>query len=69
MTLISMLLALIIERLAVRSDAWQARPYCQAYLKLTASSGLSKLPLQLLKHLGPPGMQCLANFLNASAIA
>ena len=43
MTLISMLLALIIERLAVRSDAWQARPYCQAYLKLTASSGLSKL--------------------------
>lgn len=43
MTLISMLLALIIERLAVRSDAWQARPYCQAYLKLTASSGMSKL--------------------------
>lgn len=43
MTLISMLLALIIERLAVRSDAWQARPYCQAYLKLTARSGLSKL--------------------------
>lgn len=43
MTLISMLLALIIERLAVRSDAWQARPYCQAYLKLTAGSGLSKL--------------------------
>lgn len=43
MTLISMLLALIIERLAVRSDAWQARPYCQAYLKLTAGSGMSKL--------------------------
>lgn len=43
MTLISMLLALIIERLAVRSDAWQARPYCQAYVKLTAGSGLSKL--------------------------
>lgn len=43
MTLISMLLALIIERLAVRSDAWQASPYCQAYLKLTANSGLSKL--------------------------
>ena len=43
MTLISMLLALIIERLAVRSDAWQARPYCQAYLKLTAGSGLTKL--------------------------
>lgn len=43
MTLISMLLALIIERLAVRSEAWQARPYCQAYLKLTASSGMSKL--------------------------
>ncbi|WP_423187637.1 regulatory signaling modulator protein AmpE [Alishewanella sp. d11] len=43
MTLISMLLALIIERLAVRSDAWQARPYCQAYLNLTARSGMSKL--------------------------
>lgn len=43
MTLISMLLALIIERLAVRSDAWQARPYCQAYLKLTAGSGLKQL--------------------------
>ncbi len=43
MTLISMLLALIIERLAVRSDAWQARPYCQAYLRLTRSTGLNKL--------------------------
>ncbi|CAM5225956.1 regulatory signaling modulator protein AmpE [Alishewanella longhuensis] len=43
MTLISMLLALIIGRLAVSSDAWQARPYCQAYLKLTAGSGMSKL--------------------------
>lgn len=43
MTLISMLLALIIERLAVRSDAWQARPYCQEYLKLTAGSSLTKL--------------------------
>lgn len=43
MTLISMLLALIIERLAVRSNAWQARPYCQAYLQLTTRSRLSQL--------------------------
>jgi AmpE protein len=43
MTLISMLLALIIERLAVRSDAWQAHGYLNAYVRLSASSGLSKL--------------------------
>lgn len=43
MTLISMLLALIIERLAVRSDAWQARTYCQAYLRLTSGTRLSQL--------------------------
>jgi AmpE protein len=43
MTLISMLLALIIERLAVRSDAWQASGYCRAYVRFTSSSGLSKL--------------------------
>ncbi len=43
MTLISMLLALIIERLAVRSDAWQASRYCRAYVRFTASSGLSRL--------------------------
>ncbi|MGI5308348.1 regulatory signaling modulator protein AmpE [Rheinheimera sp. WS51] len=43
MTLISMLLALIIERLAVRSDAWQAHGYLKSYVRLSASSGLSKL--------------------------
>lgn len=43
MTLISMLLALIIERLAARSTAWQARPYCQAYLRLSADSPLAKV--------------------------
>ncbi|WP_333606650.1 regulatory signaling modulator protein AmpE [Arsukibacterium sp.] len=43
MTLISMLLALIIERLAVRSAVWQARPYCQAYLRLSADSPLAKV--------------------------
>ena len=43
MTLISMLLALIIERLAVRSDAWQASRYARAYVRFTARSGLSKL--------------------------
>jgi AmpE protein len=43
MTLISMLLALIIERLAVRSDAWQANRYCRAYVRFTAGSALHKL--------------------------
>lgn len=43
MTLISMLLALIIERLAVRSDAWQAHGYLKAYVRFSASSGLSRL--------------------------
>ena len=43
MTLISMLLALIIERLAVRSNAWQADGYCRAYVRFTAGSALNKL--------------------------
>ena len=43
MTLISMLLALIIERLAVRSSAWQADGYCRAYVRFTAGSALNKL--------------------------
>ena len=43
MTLISMLLALIIERLAVRSDKWQATGYCRAYVRFTAGSKLSLL--------------------------
>ncbi|MBU1309924.1 MAG: regulatory signaling modulator protein AmpE [Gammaproteobacteria bacterium] len=43
MTLISMLLALIIERLAVRSDKWQAAGYCRAYVRFSASSKLSLL--------------------------
>jgi hypothetical protein len=36
--------------------------------KASKSRGLSKLPPQLLKFLGPTGTQSLANFLNASAI-
>ena len=36
--------------------------------KATKSRGLSILPPQLLKFLGPAGVQCLATFLNASAI-
>ena len=36
--------------------------------KATKSRGLSTLPPQLLKFLGPAGVQCLATFLNASAI-
>lgn len=43
MTLISMLLALIIERLAVRSDAWQASRYCRSYVRFSAGSKLSVL--------------------------
>ena len=43
MTLISMLLALIIERLAVRSDAWQASRYCHSYVRFSAGSKLSVL--------------------------
>ena len=38
------------------------------HFKANKSSGLSKMPLQLLKHMGPKGVQCLASFLNASAI-
>jgi hypothetical protein len=26
------------------------------------------MPLQILKHLGKPGVQCMASFLNASAV-
>lgn len=43
MTLISMLLALIIERLAVRSDAWQAQRYVRAYLRLSLKTPLASL--------------------------
>ena len=43
MTLISMLIALIIERLAVRSEAWQFLFYAKKYLSLSHSSGLSKI--------------------------
>ncbi|WP_214000575.1 regulatory signaling modulator protein AmpE [Arsukibacterium sp.] len=43
MTLISMLLALIIERLAVRSDAWQAQRYVRAYLRFSLRTPLAGL--------------------------
>ena len=43
MTLISMLLALIIERLAVRSDAWQAQLYVKAYMQLSLKTPLARL--------------------------
>ena len=38
------------------------------HFKADKSSGLSKLPLQLLKHLGPRGVSCVADLLNQSAI-
>ncbi|WP_337880174.1 beta-lactamase regulator AmpE [Rheinheimera sp.] len=43
MTLISMLIALIVERLAVRSDAWQFWPYARKYLRFSQNSGLARL--------------------------
>jgi AmpE protein len=58
MTLISMLLALIIERLAVRSSAWQANGYCRSYVRFSASSAVSKLasnPLGQYLWLALPG--------------
>ena len=38
------------------------------HFKADKSSGLSPLPLQLLKHMGPAGVRCLAQLLNCSAI-
>ena len=38
------------------------------HLKANKSPGLSEMPLQLLKHLGSQGIQCMTNFLNSSAI-
>ena len=40
----------------------------ERHYNATKSRGLSTLPPQLLKFLGPPGIQSLATFLNASAI-
>ncbi len=36
--------------------------------KANKSSGLSQLPLHLLKHLGAAGIDCMCKFLNASAV-
>lgn len=47
MTLISMLIALIIERLAVRSNAWQLVTYLKPFLQLSSKApllGLSRHP-------------------------
>lgn len=46
MTLISMLIALIIERLAVRSDVWQFSFWWQRYQQLSNQGGLK----QLIEH-------------------
>jgi hypothetical protein len=40
----------------------------QHHFKANKSSGLSKMPLQILKHMGKLGTACMADFLNASAI-
>jgi hypothetical protein len=36
--------------------------------KANKSSGLSGMPLQILKHMGPAGVKCMATFLNKSAV-
>ena len=38
------------------------------HFKAEKSSGFSSMPLHLLKHLGPAGIQCLALLFNESAI-
>jgi hypothetical protein len=38
------------------------------HFKADKSSGLSQLPLQLLKHMGQTGIRCLARLFNSSAI-
>ena len=38
------------------------------HFKANKSSGLSAMPLELLKYLGNKGIGCMAAFLNASAI-
>ena len=38
------------------------------HFKANKSSGLSKMPLEILKHLGPPGVKCMTTLLNESAI-
>jgi AmpE protein len=43
MTLVSMLLALIIERLAARSELWQGSRYARAWFSLTANSKLAEV--------------------------
>ncbi|MEN3157589.1 regulatory signaling modulator protein AmpE [Alkalimonas sp. NCh-2] len=43
MTLVSMLLALIIERLAARSELWQGSRYVKSWFSLTAGSKLAEI--------------------------
>ena len=38
------------------------------HFKAEKSSGLSQMPLHLLKHMGPAGIQCLVQIFNSSAI-
>ena len=37
-------------------------------LKANKSSVLSVMPLQILKHMGPAGVKCMATFLNKSTV-
>jgi hypothetical protein len=46
----------------------ELRETLQKNFKANKSTGLSKVPLQLLKHLGGGSVACFANFLNNSAV-
>jgi hypothetical protein len=40
----------------------------EKHFKAEKSTGFSAMPLHLLKHMGPAGVQCLATLFNKSAI-
>ena len=49
-------------------DAFELGSVLSLNFKADKSSGLSQMPLHLLKHMGPAGIECLATLLNSSAI-
>ena len=46
----------------------ELRSILALHFKEDKSSGLSQMPAHLLKHMGRPGIACLATLLNKSAI-
>jgi hypothetical protein len=47
---------------------FELRSVLALHFKADKSSGLSQMPVHLLKHMGRPGIACLATLLNKSAI-